>query len=101
MTCFAAADHGHLDVLKWLRENGCPWDEETCAYAARGGHLEVLKWARENGCPWDEDTCARRRVRPARGAVGARGGGGRGGGCRVAREDVRECASSTMGYVET
>jgi hypothetical protein len=19
-----------------------------------GGHLEVLKWARENGCPWDE-----------------------------------------------
>ena len=21
-----------------------------------GGHLEVLKWARENGCPWDEWT---------------------------------------------
>jgi hypothetical protein len=21
--------------------------------AASGGHLEVLKWARENGCPWD------------------------------------------------
>jgi len=49
---------GHLEVLKWARENGCPWDEETCAYAAKGGHLEVLKWARENGCPWDEWTCA-------------------------------------------
>jgi hypothetical protein len=22
----------------------------------RGGQLEVLKWARENGCPWDERT---------------------------------------------
>jgi hypothetical protein len=41
-------------VLKWARENGCPWDEETCSAAAEGGHLEVLKWARENGCPWTE-----------------------------------------------
>ena len=31
---------------------------DTCAYAAKGGHLDVLKWARENGCPWDEWTCA-------------------------------------------
>jgi hypothetical protein len=45
-------------MLKWARENDCPWDEETCAYAADGGHLEVLKWARENDCPWDEWTCA-------------------------------------------
>jgi hypothetical protein len=41
-------------VLKWARENGCPWDEWTCANAAEGGHLEMLKWARENDCPWDE-----------------------------------------------
>jgi hypothetical protein len=44
-----------LEVLKWLREQDCPWDAATCAYAARGGHLEVLKWAREHGCPWQED----------------------------------------------
>ena len=43
-------------MLKWARENGCPWDERTCMFAAEGGHLEVLKWARENGCPWNEDT---------------------------------------------
>jgi hypothetical protein len=49
---------GHLETLKWARENGCPWDEETCADAAEGGHLETLKWAREHGCPWDELTCA-------------------------------------------
>jgi hypothetical protein len=24
----------------------------TCAAIARGGHLEMLKWAREQGCPW-------------------------------------------------
>jgi len=44
-------------VLKWARENGCPWDETTCAFAAEGGHLETLKWARENGCPWNKFTC--------------------------------------------
>ena len=48
---------GHLEVLKWARENDCPWDEETCADAAEGGHLEVLQWARENGCPWGALTC--------------------------------------------
>ena len=44
-------------MLKWAREHGCPWDEETCGYAVMRGHFEVLKWARENGCPWDEETC--------------------------------------------
>jgi len=49
---------GHLDVLRWAREQHHPWDEETCAAAARGGHLEVLQWARRRGCPWGEGTCA-------------------------------------------
>jgi hypothetical protein len=48
---------GHFEVLKWARENDCPWDELTCTSAALGGHLEVLKWARENGCPWNAWTC--------------------------------------------
>ena len=34
---------GHLDVLQWLRANGCPWDGYTCRGAAQGGHLEVLQ----------------------------------------------------------
>ena len=55
-TCAFAAEDGHLEILKWARANGCPWDEGTCEYAAHGGHLEGLKWARENGCPWDELT---------------------------------------------
>jgi len=58
LTCSWAAEGGHLEVLKWARENGCPWNERTCSCAAKGGHLEVLKWARENGCPWGEQTCS-------------------------------------------
>ena len=49
--CRCAAWGGHLETLKWARENGCPWNEDTCLFAAKGGHLEVLQWARENGCP--------------------------------------------------
>jgi len=26
MTCFNAVDKGHVEVLRWVRENGCPWN---------------------------------------------------------------------------
>ena len=52
--CQVAARSGHLEVLQWLRPNGCLWCEWTCAMAAKGGHLEVLQCARANGCPWDK-----------------------------------------------
>jgi hypothetical protein len=52
-TACAAARGGHLDELQWAREHGCPWNAWTCAYAARSGHLHVLQWAREHHCPWD------------------------------------------------
>ncbi|KAK3278740.1 hypothetical protein CYMTET_13335 [Cymbomonas tetramitiformis] len=85
MACAQAASGGHLQVLQWAREQGCPWNAQTCCDAARGGHLEVLQWARawrnpwnakhvalrqsgghlevlrwahENGCPWDAWTCS-------------------------------------------
>jgi len=61
-----AAWGGHLEVMKWAREHGCPWVEVDdvdaeyimicCAGAAVGGHLEVLKWLREHDCPWDACT---------------------------------------------
>ena len=54
-TCGEAALMGHLDVVKYAHENGCPWDEEVCRAAAECGNLDVLKYARENGCPWDRD----------------------------------------------
>ena len=45
-----------MEILKWLRSFGGYWDEETCKGAAERGHLDVLKYARENGCPWDVGT---------------------------------------------
>ena len=41
--CTSAAEFGHLEIVKWARENDCPWDELTCAHAAGGGRLEILK----------------------------------------------------------
>ena len=46
----AACESGHLEMLKWLRSEGCPWGIFFCQYAAR--HLDVLKWAIDNGCPY-------------------------------------------------
>jgi hypothetical protein len=31
---------GHLEVLKWAHENGCPWDEYTRQRAAEKGYVE-------------------------------------------------------------
>ena len=56
-TCSVAAHCGQLETLRWARENGCDCDERTCANAALGGHLEVLQWLRAVGCPWDMETC--------------------------------------------
>ena len=51
-TCDYAAAAGQLEVLQWLRAEGCPWGVGTCYIAVEKGHVEVLRWARENGCPW-------------------------------------------------
>jgi len=56
-TCAWAAGGGQLDIVKFLRSQGCPWDAYTCTTAARKARLEVLKWARSEGCPWDANTC--------------------------------------------
>ena len=46
-----AAEYGHLEVLKFVYENGCPWAFYTCSSAAYGGHLDCLKFAHEHGAP--------------------------------------------------
>ena len=50
-TCIFAALGGHLEVLMWLRDNGCPWRiDRTFDAAARGGNVEVLKYLRTSLC---------------------------------------------------
>ena len=53
----SACKGGHLEIMNWLRSEGCGWDWKECAHAAAGGHMEALKWLRGEGCPWNERTC--------------------------------------------
>ena len=63
--CAGAAFGGHLETLRWLRQNGCPWDEKTCLDAARQGHLRVFEWALKEGAPdgiWSDSESLERDV---------------------------------------
>jgi hypothetical protein len=53
--CAEAARCGKLDVLKWLRERGCPWNSRTTLYARVKGFKEIFEWAKSHGCPYDAD----------------------------------------------
>ena len=50
-----AIKNDKFEFFKWLNVNGCPWNLGTCIEAANLGKLEFLQYARENGCPWNED----------------------------------------------
>jgi hypothetical protein len=41
--CDLAAEGGHLQLLQWLQQQGCPIDQSPCA-AANAGQLHVLTW---------------------------------------------------------
>jgi hypothetical protein len=56
LRCYEIAFEGSLEILKWVRSEGCPWDSSTCFGAAQNGHLEILKWARSKGCEWTSQT---------------------------------------------
>lgn len=57
-TCEAAAAHGHLEMLQYLREprnigggqaHQCPWSVTVMSSAAQNGDLDMLQWAYYNG----------------------------------------------------
>jgi len=54
--CTCAAENGHLDVLKWLREKQCPWNISTLYSSLENypTNLDIFKWAYENNCPKDD-----------------------------------------------
>jgi hypothetical protein len=54
--CITAADHGALEVLRFLHEHGCAWNSGVCTAAASRGDLAVLQYAHEHGCPWTVET---------------------------------------------
>ena len=57
LTILAAACRGNLEMVKYCVANYCLIDSEACAYAALNGHLEILKYLREEAkAPWYYDT---------------------------------------------
>tara|TARA_B100001057_G_scaffold30462_4_gene27732 strand:- start:1201 stop:2472 length:1272 start_codon:yes stop_codon:yes gene_type:complete len=50
---WAAARNGHIELLKWLRERGCPWDksavEGAVQHAISDGSMRALRWIAANG----------------------------------------------------
>lgn len=58
-----AAEGGHLDVLQWLRQRHCPWNDMVTYSAAVRGHLDLLRWAIDHGCPYQTDDLERVAVR--------------------------------------
>ena len=61
-----AVVYGDLDILKWMKTKGCPWDSYTFQSAGKfcdGNNLEVLEWLRINDCPWNEYTFLRCRIK--------------------------------------
>ena len=51
-----AAGSGNLELVQYLRGEGCPWSYNACDWAVHDGHVEVLRWAREDGCQWGAAT---------------------------------------------
>ena len=42
----------NLENMKWLKENGCPWGEQSF-FTCGEKNLYVKKWLKENCCPWN------------------------------------------------
>lgn len=44
-----AAQHGHLDILIWARDNECEWDPDHCLrLASLHFHYEIVEWIVSN-----------------------------------------------------
>jgi hypothetical protein len=54
--CLAAAYGGHVDTLRWLREQGCPWiEKDTAQRAAEGGSVDMMLYLRQAGIEFDAE----------------------------------------------
>ena len=53
---YAAAEHGHLELVQWLcGEGGFALNEFLMQDAARGGSVELVQWLSRRGCPQSKD----------------------------------------------
>lgn len=47
----AAATHGHISLLEWMRGQGYDLHPDMWRGAVEGGHGDVLDWLNQHGCP--------------------------------------------------
>lgn len=54
--CTIAAKRGYLEMLRWLRRRGCPWNgKKVCILLARQGCTGTLVWAKDNEGVWSKE----------------------------------------------
>lgn len=54
-----ASQEGHLEILKYLKNNGI-WDSlQVSLHAAMNGQLHILKWLREQGLSLHKKICVK------------------------------------------
>ncbi|GLC46450.1 hypothetical protein PLESTB_001718600 [Pleodorina starrii] len=54
------AESGSVELVAWLRERGCPWNQKAFVAAAKSGNAAMLEWMATEGCPMggnDGDAC--------------------------------------------
>ena len=56
--CRQAAVRGNMELMRWLRDKGCPWDGRLCTISAGNGHLSMLQWlwSQSPPCKWTSHT---------------------------------------------
>jgi hypothetical protein len=55
----AAASKAHMHVLRWLRDCAYPWSDESVSFqAAASGSLQLMQWLKEQGCVFSASTMA-------------------------------------------
>ena len=68
ITCVISAYYGYFDILKWLLQNECEWDDSIFEAAAYYGNTEVLdwllRWTRKNNNPYSKNLVPSVAVKP-------------------------------------
>jgi hypothetical protein len=57
--CYAAAETGQLETLKWLHARGGHWQDEVLNYCA---HLPILQWAKSMELPFSLEFATRTAI---------------------------------------
>jgi hypothetical protein len=51
-----AAKNGHMETVQWLVDHGAAWSDYTISLAIMSCRLDIVQYLRQRGCPWSVDT---------------------------------------------